>query len=131
MFLIQKLQADSVQPLLTAHGPISDSPEPVVHMATSSAMDASPASLSRIGRWLGEVHLKRLGQIPSKSLSDGWKGSVRASVPVCPHAKPLLGVFHHQHRVTRWVKEQVSEADQTAAKHDCHRPLRPGVCEGV
>ncbi len=51
--VIQKLQKDSVQNVLTPNFPISDLPEPIVAMVMAMTMSYSNTSLFRIGRWFG------------------------------------------------------------------------------
>lgn len=51
--VIQQLQEDCVEKLLTPEVPISDIPEPIVQMVKASAMYYSNTCLSRIGQWFG------------------------------------------------------------------------------
>jgi transposase-like protein len=51
--VIQKVQADSVEPLFTPNLPLSEVPESVVQMVKAMTMYFSGASFSRLGRWFG------------------------------------------------------------------------------
>ncbi len=51
--VIQKVQADSVQQLLTPDVSMSDIPEPIVQMVKGMTLYYSNSSLSRIGQWFG------------------------------------------------------------------------------
>jgi transposase-like protein len=69
-------------------------------------------------KWAGRLFLlklKRLGKSPSKIMTDGLKSYVSAIAKVFPKAKHLLCLFHHQHNVTRCVKEHFPEGEQEAA----------------
>lgn len=54
------------------------------------------------------VSLKRLGKRPRAVITDGLAGYAASMPAVFPAATHLLCLFHHQHGVTRWLRDHAS-----------------------
>lgn len=54
------------------------------------------------------VTLKRLGYRPQAIITDGLAGYAASMHVVFPSVKHLLCLFHHQHGVTRWLRDHAA-----------------------
>jgi transposase-like protein len=64
-------------------------------------------------RWIG-VKLKRMGKIPREIITDGLAGY--SSMVQYLKARHILCHFHHQQRVTVWLKKHFQDKEQIAAR---------------
>jgi transposase-like protein len=64
-------------------------------------------------RWIG-VKLKQIGKIPKWVITDGLAGY--SSMVEYLKAKHILCHFHHQQRVTLWLKKHFQDKDEIAAR---------------
>jgi hypothetical protein len=64
-------------------------------------------------RWIG-VKLKQMGKIPREVITDGLAGY--SSMVEYLKARHILCHFHHQQRVTVWLKKHFQDKEQIAAR---------------
>jgi transposase-like protein len=64
-------------------------------------------------RWIG-VKLKQIGKIPRWVITDGLAGY--SSMVEYLKARHILCHFHHQKRVTVWLKKHFQDKDEIAAR---------------
>jgi transposase-like protein len=66
-------------------------------------------------RWIG-VKLKEMGKIPREVITDGLTGYPSMMRDVLEKARHILCHFHHQQRVTTWLKKHFQDKDEIAAR---------------
>ncbi len=66
-------------------------------------------------RWIG-MKLKQMGKIPREVITDGLPGYRSMVEDVLEKARHNLCHFHHQQRVTVWLKKRFQDKDQIAAR---------------
>jgi transposase-like protein len=66
-------------------------------------------------RWIG-VKLKQMGKIPREVITDGLPGYRSMVKDVLERARHNLCHFHHQQRVTVWLKKRFQDKEQIAAR---------------
>jgi transposase-like protein len=66
-------------------------------------------------RWIG-VKLKQMGKIPRKIITDGLPGYPIMVEGVLKKARHILCHFHHQQRVTAWLKKRFHTKAEIASR---------------
>lgn len=66
-------------------------------------------------RWIG-VKLKQMGKIPREVITDGLPGYRSMVEDVLEKARHNLCHFHHQQRVTVWLKKRYQDKEQIAVR---------------
>jgi transposase-like protein len=66
-------------------------------------------------RWIG-MKLKQMGKIPREVITDGLSGYRSMVEDVLEKAKHNLCHFHHQQRVTVWLKKRFHSIEEIAAR---------------
>lgn len=66
-------------------------------------------------RWIG-VKLKQMGKIPREVITDGLPGYRNMVKDILGGARHILCHFHHQQRVTVWLKKRFQDKEQIAAR---------------
>ncbi len=66
-------------------------------------------------RWIG-MKLKQMGKIPREVITDGMSGYQSMVEDVLEKARHNLCHFHHQQRVTVWLKKRFQDKEQIAAR---------------
>jgi transposase-like protein len=66
-------------------------------------------------RWIG-MKLKRMGKIPREVITDGLPGYPSMVKDLLEKARHILCHFHHQQRVTVWLKKRFQDKEQIAAR---------------
>jgi transposase-like protein len=66
-------------------------------------------------RWIG-VKLKQMGKIPREIITDGLTGYPSMMRNVLVKTRHILCHFHHQQRVTVWLKRHFQDKDEIAAR---------------
>ena len=66
-------------------------------------------------RWIG-IKLKQLGKVPKEIITDGLSGYRSMVKDVLENARHNLCHFHHQQRVTVWLKKKFHNKEEIAAR---------------